>query len=66
VSFLGRTAVVGLKRGVLRGQRGWLMVGVGATAVAALRKLLGEHETVYATELKPNEGIQVRVVKPPQ
>jgi hypothetical protein len=57
-------ARTGLRRGLLEGSRGWLYVGVGATAVGVLRKLLTEEETVYRTELKQGEGLELRVVEP--
>jgi hypothetical protein len=64
VSFLGRVAVKGLRRGLAEGSRGWLVVGASATVLAALRRVLHEQETVYRAELKPGEGMQVRVTKP--
>ncbi len=49
---------------MLEGSRGWLVVGVSATTLAALRRLLHEEETVYRTQLRVDEGVQIRVVKP--
>ena len=64
MSLLGRVALKGLRRGVFEGSRGWLVVGVSATAIAALRKVMHEDETVYTTPLRADEGLEIRVVKP--
>lgn len=64
MSLLALVALRGLRRGVFEGSRGWFAVGVGATALAGLRKLMREDETVYTTPLREDEGLEIRVVKP--
>lgn len=64
MSLLGRVAIKGLRRGLAEGSRGWLAIGATATVLAALRRVLHEDETVYRAELKPGEGMEVRVTKP--
>lgn len=54
----------GFRRGVLEGSRGWLYVGMTAAAVGLARRVLTEPpETVFETELKPGQGIEVRTVR---
>jgi len=64
MSLLGRVARRGLQRGIFEGSRGWLVVGVSATTLAAVRRLLKEKEVVYSTQLRDDEGLEIRVVKP--
>ena len=50
----------GFRRGLLEGSRGWLYVGAATLAVRVVRRVLVEQpETVYATELKPGEAIEI-------
>ena len=64
-SVVARLARTGLKRGFMEGSRGWLYVGVTATALRIAHRLLVQPpETVYLDELKPGEGIEIRTVRP--
>jgi hypothetical protein len=53
-----------MQRGLVGGSRPWLYVGLTAGAVRIARRVLTEPETVYRTELKPGEHIEVRVLPP--
>jgi hypothetical protein len=66
VSWLARRLLrTGFRRG-LEGSRGWLYVGMSVAALRVARRLLVEPpETVFETELKPGEAIQVRTIPPP-
>jgi hypothetical protein len=55
---------VGWRRGLLEGSRGWLMVGVGATAVELTRRLVTEKEVRATLELQPGDALEVRVQPP--
>lgn len=59
-----RLAKTGLRRGVLEGSRGWLYVGVAATALRIMRRVLTEPETVEIFELAPGETVEIRTVEP--
>jgi len=63
-SVVTRLAKTGLRRGVLEGSRGWLYVGVAATALRVMRRVLSEQETVEIFELKPGETVEIRTVAP--
>ena len=42
-----------------------MAVGVGATALRVLGRLAGSKpETVFVTELKPGEGLEIRTFRP--
>jgi hypothetical protein len=60
VARLSRT---GLRRGFLEGSRGWLYVGLAATTVRVLRRVLTEPEFVERFELKPGEAVEIRTVR---
>ena len=58
--MLGLLLRQGFRRGVLGGNRTWLVVGGAALAVRVLRKLGGsEPKTVYSEELKPGEALVI-------
>jgi len=59
-----RLASTGLRRGLFEGSRGWLYVGVAATALRVLRRVLVEPETVEVFELGPGEAVEIRTVAP--
>lgn len=59
-----RLSKVGLRRGLLEGRRGWLYVGVAATTVRVLRRVLAEPEVVERFELEPGEAVEIRTVRP--
>jgi hypothetical protein len=62
--LVGRLVRTGLRRGLVDGSRGWLYVGATAAAVGIVRRLLVEApETVFESELKPGQGIEIRTVK---
>jgi hypothetical protein len=58
--MLGLLLRQGFKRGVLGGNRAWLMVGGAALALRLVKKLAGsERKTVYCEELKPGEALVI-------
>ncbi len=58
-----RIARTGLRRGLRDGSPRWLIVGITAGAVALIRRALTETPTtLYATELKPGERVEIRTV----
>jgi hypothetical protein len=59
-----RLSRAGLRRGLLEGSRGWLYVGVAATTLRVLRRVLAEPEVVERFELKPGEAVEIRTVRP--
>ena len=62
VSRLMRT---GLRRGLFEGSQGWLYVGVAAVVLRVMRRVLVQPaETIYSTELKPGQGIEIRTHRP--
>ena len=64
MSVVARMARTGLRRGLLEGSRGWLYVGVTATALRAAKWLVVQPpETVYVGEVKPGEAIEIRTVR---
>jgi hypothetical protein len=67
MSWLWRRLLrTGLRRGLLEGSRGWLYVGVTIAAVGAARRIFGEPpETVFESEVKPGQRIEIRTVPPP-
>ena len=65
MDLVQRLARTGLRRGFLEGSRGWLMVGVGLTAVRVARRVLAEPEVRATVELNPGEAVEIRVVDPP-
>ena len=67
MSWLWRRLLrTGLRRGLLEGSRGWLYVGVTVGAVGLARRILGEApETVFETEVKPGERIEIRTIPRP-
>jgi hypothetical protein len=63
-TLVARLAKTGLRRGVFEGSRGWLYVGVAATAFRIARRVLAEPEAVEVFELKPGESVEIRTVSP--
>jgi hypothetical protein len=62
--MITRLSRAGLRRGLLDGSRGWLYVGVAATTLRVLRRVLAEPEVVERFELKPGEAVEIRTVRP--
>jgi hypothetical protein len=60
---VGRLSRTGMRRGLLEGSRGWLYVGLAATTVRVLRRVLAEPELVERLELKPGEAVEIRTVR---
>lgn len=61
MNIVSRLMRTGLRRGLLEGSQGWLYVGVAAVAWRVMRRVLvQEPETIYSTELKPGQGIEIR------
>lgn len=64
-SVLRTLARTGLRRGLLEGRRRWLMVGLTATGVRILARVIARKpEVVYSTELSPGERIEIRALPP--
>ena len=58
-----RLSRTGLRRGLLEGSRGWLYVGLAASTVRVLRRVLAEPEVVERFELAPGEAVEIRTVR---
>ena len=62
--LMGRLIKTGLRRGLMEGSRGWLYVGGTAVLLRVARRLLVEApETVFETEIKPGQAIEVRTLR---
>jgi hypothetical protein len=67
VSLLRPLARKGLRRGLLEGRRGWLVVGLTATGLRLIARMMSRKpEVVYTTELEPGERIEIRALPPEQ
>ena len=56
----------GLQRGLLGGNRAWLVVGIGLWLARAARRAFTKSAEVAAIEiLKPGEAITIRALAPP-
>lgn len=65
MDLLVRLARTGLRRGIRTGSRRWLVTGITAGLLAVVRRVLTESpETVYRTELKPGERLEIRTLPP--
>jgi len=58
-----RLSRAGLKRGFLEGSRGWLYLGLAATAVRVARRVMAEPVGVERFELDPGETVEIRTIK---
>ena len=63
-ALLDRLLRTGLRRGLVGGSRPWLYVGLTAGALRLFRRVVTEPETVYRTELRPGEHVEIRVLPP--
>jgi hypothetical protein len=63
-ALIDRLFRLGMRRGLMGGSRPWLYVGLTAGAVRVLRRIVTEPVTVYRTELKPGEHVEITVSKP--
>jgi hypothetical protein len=64
-SLLRTLARNGLRRGLVEGRRGWLMVGVTATGLRILARVMSRKpEVVYSAELSPGDHIEIRALPP--
>ena len=62
--LVGRLIKTGLRRGLMEGSRGWLYIGGTAVLLRVARRLLVEApETVFETEIKPGQAIEVRTTR---
>lgn len=65
VPLLRRLARNGFRRGVLGRSRAWLVVGITATAVRLVTRLLARKpEVVYSTRLQPGEALRITALPP--
>ena len=62
--FLGRLSRTGMRRGLLEGSRGWLYLGLAASALRVARYVLSESEVVESIELEKGDAIEIRTVPP--
>jgi len=53
-----------MRRGVFEGSRGWLYLGLAASALRVARWIVTESEVVETIELKRGEAIEIRTVAP--
>ena len=61
MTITGRLVRAGVQRGLLGGSRGWFWIGVSAVGLRVLRRVVApEPQTVYRTELKPGQGLEIR------
>jgi hypothetical protein len=58
-----RLSRTGLRRGTRDGSQAWLWIGIAATAVRVLRRLLAEPTAVERFELRPGEAVEIRTVR---
>lgn len=67
-SWLSPIAIVrrnGLYKGLLGGQRGWLIAGSVVFVFGRLRRFFGKQPELVATEvLKPGQAIRLEAIKP--
>ena len=61
---LARVARTGMRKGVFDGSRGWLYVGLAASALRVARWIITESEVVETVELKSGEAIEIRTITP--
>lgn len=61
--LIARLSRTGLKRGFLEGSRGWLYVGLAASALRIARRVLAEPAVVERFELDPGETVEIRTIK---
>ncbi len=65
MEVLVRLARTGLRRGISTGSRRWLVTGITAGLLVIVQRVLTESpRTVYRTELKPGERLEIRTVPP--
>ena len=58
--LIGYLRTRGLQRGVFGGNRTWLGVWVGLTAVRYLSRLLSQPDQVERVALKPGQALEIR------
>jgi hypothetical protein len=61
---LARLAKTGMRKGVFDGSRGWLYLGLAASALRVARWIITESEVVETVELKSGEAIEIRTIAP--
>ena len=55
-----------LQKGLFGGHRGWMAVGVMVWGPRLVKRFLGRHEELIATErLRPGQSIQLEALRPP-
>jgi len=62
-NLIVRLSRTGLRRGTRGGSQAWLWVGIAATAVRVLRKVLAEPGAVERFELRSGEAVEIRTVR---
>ena len=62
--LVSRLIKTGFRRGLFEGSKGWLYVGGTAALLRLARRLLTEApETVYESEIKPGQAIEIRTLR---
>ncbi|HKF90794.1 MAG TPA: hypothetical protein VKC52_04875 [Acidimicrobiia bacterium] len=63
MDILIRIARTGLRRGIRYGSRRWLITGITAGLLALVQRVLTQSpKTVYSTELKAGERLEIRTI----
>ncbi|MBV8949865.1 MAG: hypothetical protein JOZ99_03245 [Actinobacteria bacterium] len=64
-SLLRTLARTGLRRGLLEGRRPWLMIGLTATGLRIVARVMARKpQVVYSEKLSPGERIVIRALPP--
>lgn len=64
-TFLRRLARGGFRRGLLGGSRTWLILGITATGLRVMTRLLANKpEVVYSAKLHPGEVLRITALPP--
>ena len=61
--LLTRLAVTGWQRGLRDGSRPWLIVGMTASGLSALRFLLADRDQTAILELRRGEAVEIRALR---
>lgn len=62
--IITRLSRIGFRRGFLEGSRGWLYIGLAASAVRVARRVLAEPVAIERFDLDPGETIEIRTIRP--
>jgi hypothetical protein len=62
--LLGRLARTGLRRGFLEGSSTWLVVGIAATALRVVQRIVTEPPVTATFDFKAGDAVEIRAVPP--